>query len=71
MKLIRYVGYNSESGAYIFAPSDIGHVMKLKVLDVYLIKSSIYSYFVVFYKLTHKYSCFGVFTVSLDHIGDY
>ena len=71
MSLLRYSGANSESGAYIFAPTSLGRKMAVKPIDAYLVDSSIQSQILIFYKTIYKASCFGVLTVSLDHFGDY
>ena len=41
MSIVRYSGFNSESGAYIFAPSQTGKPMKLKPIDAYYMGSRI------------------------------
>jgi hypothetical protein len=71
MSLIRYSGSNSESGAYIFAPTSPGRKMAIKPIDAFLMESSIQSQILIFYKTIYKASCFGVLTVSLDYFGDY
>jgi len=71
MSIIRYSGVNSESGAYIFAPSQTGRAMKLKPIDAYYMRSTIQSQILIFFKTIYKSSCFGVLTISLDHFGDH
>jgi len=71
MSLIRYSGANSESGAYIFAPTSPGRKMAIKPIDAYFVANSIQSQVLIFYNTIYKSSCFGVLTISLDHFGDY
>ena len=59
MDLIRYNGYYSESGAYIFAPGDQGHPLHLKPVGAYYLNSTFQNQFLIFYKSIYKASCFG------------
>ena len=42
-QIIRYSSYNSESGAYIFAPGFNGRPLKLQTLDMFYLQSKIQS----------------------------
>lgn len=68
--MVRFPGAKSESGSYIFAPFTKEVNVNLKVLDAFLTKGEIQSQLTVFYKSAYKNSCFAVFSVTLDNVGD-